>query len=120
MSLFVEACPSFDAVWQAQPDRLLYVGLGDLARHLLQLQQQRRTEEFPAVGHVIERLHVEGDHYVREAATTALFEAIQEVWGNNKVDPELFSVYLLPVSARRWRSLKDFWGANGQTPGEGL
>jgi hypothetical protein len=118
MPLFLEACPSFQAAWQASPQQLLYVGLGDFARHLLQLQQQNRTEEFGAVSQVIERLHVEGDHYVREAATTALFEAIQDVWSSNQVDPELFSACLLPESARRWRSLKDFWGGKSKRPGE--
>ena len=119
MPLFLEACPSFRAAWKAAPEGLLYVGLGDFARHLLQLQQHNQTQEFREVGRVIERLHVEGDHYVREAATTALFEAVQDVWGRSKVDSEKFSLYLLPESARRWRSLKDFWSGKTGRPGEG-
>ena len=112
--LILEACPSFREVWQKSSEQSLYLAVGDFARHLLQLQQQDQTEEFAAVGQLIERLHIEGDHYVREAATLALFEGIQDVWGKNHVDPELFLPYLLPESARRWRSLKDFWDGKGR------
>jgi hypothetical protein len=112
--LILEACPSFREAWQKSPEQSLYLAVGDFARHLLQLQQRDQTEEFPAVGQLIERLHNEGDHYVREAATLALFEGIQDVWGKNHVDPELFLPYLLPESARRWRSLKDFWDGKGR------
>jgi len=70
MPLLIEACPSYREVSQQLPDEdLLYIALGHFAHHLLQLQQQSRTENFPAVVRVIERFHVEGDHYVREAAT---------------------------------------------------
>jgi len=114
----MEACPSFRP--PAEDQDLLYVVLGDFARHLLQLQKQSRTEEFPKVARTIERLHVEGDHYVREAATIGLLEGIQNVWGNEGTDPELFVRYLLPVSARWWQSLNDFWSGRSKFVGDGL
>lgn len=118
MTLLMEACPSY----RLPPDdqELLYVMLGDFAHHLLRLQQQSRTEEFAAVGRAIERLHIEGDLYVREAATIGLLEGIQNVWGNNDTDPELFVPYLLPESIRWWRSLNDFWSGKSKFVGEGL
>jgi hypothetical protein len=94
--------------------------LGDFARHLLQLHRQQQTDVFPAVAQVIERLHVEGDHYVREAATIGLLEAIQNVWRNEGTDPELFVPHLLPESARWWQSLNDFWSGKSKFVGEGL
>jgi len=75
---------------------------------------------FPAVARVIERLHVEGDGYVREAATIGLLEGIQNAWSNNTVDPESFVPHLLPESLRRWRSLNDFWSGESTSVGEGL
>lgn len=121
MALLIGACPSYREVSRQSPDEdLLYVALGHFARHLLQLQQQHQTEVFPAVAHVIERLHVEGDHYVREAATIGLLEGIQNVWSNEGTDPELFVRYLLPVSAKWWQSLNDFWNGKSKFVGEGL
>jgi hypothetical protein len=86
----------------------------------LQLHQQSRAEEFPAVCQVVERLHVEGDHYVREAATIGFLEAIQNIWSSQDVDPKLFARYLLPVSAQWWQNLNDFWDGNSKFVGERL
>ena len=70
MPLLMEACPSYRPT--ADDQDLLYVALGDFARHLLQLQQQSRTQEFPEVARAIERLHVEGDHYERQPRLVCL------------------------------------------------
>src|SRR4051794_30838623 len=100
MPLLMEACPSYHP--PAEDHDLLYIALGDFAGHLRQLQQQSCTQDFPDIARVIERLHVEGDHYTREAATIGLLEGIQNVWGNQGVDPNLFAHHLLPVSALWW------------------
>lgn len=122
--LLVEACPSFQSVVDEHRkyygEEIQYVVLGDFARHLLELHQRQQRELFPAIAQVIERLHVEGEHYVREAATIGLLEGIQNVWGNNGADPEEFVQYLLPVSAKWWRSLNDFWNGKSKSVGEGL
>ena len=116
MPLLIEACPSYRL-----PDdnnEMLYVMLGDFAHHLLQLQTQNQIETFPTIAKSIERLHLEGDQYVKEAATIGLLEDIQNIWGNNKTDPELFGIYLLPESLKFWRSLNDFWNGKSKFVGE--
>jgi hypothetical protein len=123
--LLLEACPSFKPVLDEHRQsnygkEIPYVAFGDFAHHLLQLHRQHQTEVFQAVAHVIERLHVEGDHYVREAATIGLLEGIQNVWGNEGADPELFVRYLLPVSAKWWQNLNNFWSGKSKFVGEGL
>jgi hypothetical protein len=122
--MLLEACPSFRTAWEGHlrdnGEEILYVALGDFARHLLDLFSAGKTEAFPSVGQVIERLHVEGDAYVREAATIGLLEGIQNVWGNNNIDPELFVPYLLPESIRWWKSLNKFWAGESRHVGEGL
>jgi hypothetical protein len=126
--LLIEACPSFKVEWDKHCEEceehsekiLYYVVLGDFAHHLLELFQKQQVETFPAVARVIEQLHVEGDSYVREAATIGLLEGIQNGWGNNNVNPELFFPYLLPVSAKWWQSLNSFWTGKSKFVGEGL
>jgi hypothetical protein len=100
-------------------DDLLYIALSEFARHLLVLQQTKQTNDFPAVAIVIERLHLEGDPSVREAATIGLLEGIQNVWSHS-IDPEIFAAYLLPESARWWQSLNDFWTGKAKFVGEGM
>ncbi len=117
MPLFLAACPSFADKLEEHRDfygeeHLLYVELGEFANHLVELKKSGRTGEFPAVFGVIERLHLEGDDYVRQAATVGMLEGIQNVAGNSGVDPEDFAPYLLPESAKWWRKLNRFWGGD--------
>lgn len=116
MSLLLESCPSFSDRWQEHltiytNEELLYVDLGEFAHHLVELLSIHRVEEFPAVFDVIERLHLEGDPYEKEAATIGALEGIQNVAGNTGVDPDEFVQYLRPVSEKWWRQLNDFWNA---------
>jgi hypothetical protein len=91
---------------------LPYVALGELARHLIDLYRENKTNEFEKVFRVVEKLHIEGEHYVREAATIGFLEGIQNIAGNNNLDPEVFHKYLEPVSAKWWNELNKFW--NGE------
>ena len=114
MPLFLEACASFTEKWKeyrafADDEDLLYVALGEFAHHVVELYQANRTDEFPAVIEIIEKLHLEGDAYVREAATIGMLEGIQNVAGNSGVNPEEFARYLKPESAKWWRQLNNFW-----------
>jgi hypothetical protein len=122
--LLLAACPSFRPVWEEHladcDEEITYAVLGDFARHLRHLHHQNQSGVFPAVAQVVERLHVEGDHYVREAATIGLLEAIQNVWGHEGTDPEMFARHLLPVSTKWWQSLIDFWSGKSKFVGEGL
>ncbi len=114
MPLLLESCPSFAEKWEEHrafydDEDLVYVHLGTLAHHLVELHKTNQTDEFPAVFDVIEKLHLEGDNYVKEAATIGMLEGIQNVSLNLNVDPEVFALYLKPASAKWWRRLNDFW-----------
>jgi hypothetical protein len=122
--LLIAACPSFEtASLEHKTDYgedLLYVELGAFARHLLKLHQAKQTAEFSAVAQLIERLHVEGNAYVKEAATIGLLESIQNVWANCGVDPHEFYPVLLPESAKWWQSLDKFWNQQIRFVGEDI
>ncbi len=113
MPELLKACPSFALDWQRLQDtgnsELLYIVLGDFARHLLLVKKEGREEVLRAAGAFIERMHREGDDYVREAATVGALEGIQNVWGNSGEDPEAFSSFLGSESKRWWSSLHRFW-----------
>jgi hypothetical protein len=119
MPLLLGACPSFTEKWEEHravygDEDLLYVDLGEFAGHLVELHRTNQTHEFPGAFDVIERLHLEGDDYVREAATIGMLEGIQNVAGNRGIDPEVFAPYLKSASAKWWRQLNDFW--DGKIP----
>jgi hypothetical protein len=117
MEVLIESCPSFRPQWEAfqtewpeAADRPLYIILADFARHLIGMVERNETSALPAIFVAVERLHVEGEHYVREAATVGLLEDLQNhSLHPNGTEPEQFRTYLGPVSARWWEKLYRFW-----------
>jgi hypothetical protein len=123
-SVLLEACPSFAEPYRVSLERwgddLASAIRGDFVQHLLELHQQNHCEEFSAVAQAIERLHLEGDDAVRQAATIGILESIQNIWGNNGADTEDFGRFLLPESRRWWDELNAFWRGDRHFVGEGL
>ncbi len=118
--LLLDACPSYQARWEVycaestyEPG-LVYLDLADFADHLVELLRGNNTEEFTPVFEVIERMHLDGDDYVREAATIGALEGIQNLAGNSGVDPDRFIRFLGKASKRQWKKLNDFWGGKRQ------
>lgn len=119
--MILEACPSFRQVFCQSDDKdLPYVVMGHLAQHLLDMHRAGQTREFGALCELIERLHTDGDLYVKELATIGLLEGIQNVWANNGEDPEHFCRFLLPESRKWWKDLKDFWQGKIKHVGNGV
>jgi hypothetical protein len=124
-ALLLDACPSFTLVWEHYreeegEERLIYPLLGEFARHLVALYQQKRLVEFAAIFALIERLQVEGDGYVQEAAVIGLLEGLQNVALNTRLDPDVFRPFLLPESLRGWDELIRFWHGGSDVYRESL
>ncbi len=122
MGVLLDACPSFAEQWQSFQDEWqheagdlpYYLVLADFARHLIEMLERNETAGLPGVFAAIERLHVEGDHYVREAATIGLLESLQNLnLYNRATGPEKFRLYLGRETARWWDKLNRFW-QNGE------
>ena len=109
----LDACPSFKpgyAALCADGDaELTYIVLGRFAYHLVELHQTGSEAEFFDVAELIERMHAEGDEYVREAATIGLLEGIQNYSGVSELDLVYFRSILRPESQRWWDSINKFW-----------
>jgi hypothetical protein len=58
---------------------------------------------------VVERWHLEGDAYVREAATIGLLEDLQNDSLHAETVPKQFEVFLLPESRKWWDKVEEFW-----------
>lgn len=107
LGTLTEAFPDFTP--DSGDSDLHYVVLGDFARYLIAAYRSGNDDLLRKAADLIERLHVEGDSYVREAATIGLLEGIQNTWGDAGIDPEAFGSRLLPESRRWWNSLNKFW-----------
>jgi hypothetical protein len=99
--------------------QLLYVDLGVFARHVVELYQHGRIEDLRPAFATIERLHREGDAYVREAATIGLLESIQNI-APGRFTPEAFEPLLGSETAKWWHELNAFWDGKRRYVGEGL
>ena len=117
MDLLLDACPFFRPTWEShlaeresEDEELLYYPiLADLARHLAGMLERGKTSSFPQIFAVIERLHLEGDDWVKEAAVVGLLEDMQNGNLHNTTRPEQFRPYLLPESEKWWDRLYGFW-----------
>ncbi len=119
MPLLLEVCPSFTERWKEHKafyaeEELLYLDLSEFARHLVDRYKGSQTSEFREIFATVERFHLQGDNFVKEAAVIGLLEGIQNIARNNGVDPEVFFSYLQHNSRKWWRQLNDFW--NGKIP----
>ena len=123
MSPLVEACPSFRTPWQAYlahdayQEGLLYVDLGEFARHLVRLVESDSRGELPAVFEVIERLLLEGESNARDAVIIGLLEGIQNIASGSRVGPAVFVPYLHPETMHWWTEIDEFWAGSASTDG---
>lgn len=116
MEPMLVACPSFRpdwdefvSEWATEDDKPLYLALGSLARHLVTLLAAQRQLDLSRALAVVERWHVEGDAYVREAATIGLLEDLQNDNLHATTLPRDFEPLLLPESLKWWRKVEAFW-----------
>jgi hypothetical protein len=122
IGVLLDACPSFVPTWEAfldewreKSDNLpLYLAMAKLARHLCGMLAQDETTTFPRVFAAVERLLVEGDGYVREAACVGLVEDLQNANLHRGTKPEQFRPFLGPEAARCWSELDQFWSGEGR------
>lgn len=120
MEPLLVADPTFRATWVAlvaeyddDPRPPIYIGLGEFAQHLIRRQEQGDTKGFDEVFAVVERWHVDGDHFVSEAATVGFLESLQNwLGGNDRGEAAHFEPYLGPVSRTWWEKLYSFWEGN--------
>jgi hypothetical protein len=121
----LEVYPAFAPDWQqfsddyADEDQLpSYVALGELAHHLIERIERGETTGIAEVFSVVERWHVEGDHYVREAASVGLLEGLQNILGGNARKKDAGSInaqiekWLGSESIRWWNKLDRFWAGD--------
>jgi hypothetical protein len=114
--LLLDACPSFAPIWQEfvdewkdEPEPPLYLALAEFCRHIIAMLANNDTGRFPMIFETIERMHIAGDGYVKEAATVGLLESLQNTNLHTSTKPEQFRSYLKPISEKWWDKLYDFW-----------
>ncbi|MBX3293691.1 MAG: hypothetical protein KF881_12465 [Acidobacteria bacterium] len=116
MESLIVACPGFAptfdaflAEWADEPELPYYLPLGDFSRYLIQLLANDERDELITAFRMIEQLHVDGDKYVREAATIGILENLQNTNLHGQTKPDQFLEFLRPVSLKFWRKVMDFW-----------
>lgn len=112
----LQADPSFRGKWEKfqeehrSDDKLpLYLALSELACHLIQDLETGNTHRFGAVFDVVERWHINGDRYVKEAATVGLLEDLQNGNLHRKTRSDDFLPWLQPETLTWWTKVHEFW-----------
>ncbi|MCP9481724.1 hypothetical protein NNA36_07080 [Shimia sp. CNT1-13L.2] len=111
------AYPNFSSKWQefvdewaGDPEGLPnYLLISDLVRECSGLLSSGRTKELGQIFEVVETWLIEGEPYVKEAATVGFIEDLQNENLHVGTEPKDFVQYLKPESAFWWRKVEDFW-----------
>ena len=116
MESIIVACPGFAptfdaflAEWADETELPYYLALGDFSRYLIQLLANDERDELTMAFKMLERLHVDGNKYVREAATIGILENLQNSNLHERTEPDQFLKFLGPVSLKFWHKVTDFW-----------
>ena len=116
MELIIVACPGFAptfdaflAEWADETELPYYLVLGDFSRYLIKLLENHERDELSTAFKIVEQLHVDGDKYVREAATIGILENLQNSNLHKQTEPDQFVEFLRPVSLTYWHKVTDFW-----------
>jgi hypothetical protein len=116
MDPLLDVCPSFRphwseflAEWSDTEDKPLYLALGMLARHLIAMLAAGDTTGVARTFAVVERWHLEGDSYVKEAATIGLLEDLQNASLHQSTSPAQFEPLMLLESLKSWRKVEAYW-----------
>jgi hypothetical protein len=120
MDVLLAASPTFAQNWDAfrrewadEAEGLpLYLALADFARHVISFLEAKDDTRLRRIFDAVERLHVEGDHYVREAVTVGLLEDLQNTNLHRTTDPEQLRPFLRPESLKWWNRIESFWKGN--------
>jgi len=115
----LEVCPSFQLTWDEfvdewkdEPDGLpQYVALSELAGYVIGMLEKNESDGVKAIFGVAERWHLDGDPYIREAATVGFLEDIQNTGlHKGRTTPDDFVKILLPETKFWWSKVEEFWG----------
>lgn len=106
---FLPTWNAFLEEWTQEKELPYYLVLSDLARYISLLVNRGDIDELKAIFEVIERWHLEGDAYVKEAATIGILEDLQNTNVVGEGVPELLENYLLPESKKWWTKVYEFW-----------
>lgn len=113
----LEVTPRFKPIWEEfleewkneEPELPIYLVLSNLARHIATLHNEGTEAELREIFAVVERWHLDGDGYVKEAATVGLLEDLQNTNLVGIGKPAQFVRFLGPESKRWWKKVEDFW-----------
>ncbi len=106
---FCEKWETFQEEYRSDDELPLYLALSELARHLILNLETGNTHRFDAVFDVVERWHIRGDPYVKEAATVGLLEDLQNGHLHRKTRSGDFLPWLQPETLRWWTKVHEFW-----------
>jgi hypothetical protein len=114
MPLLLEACPGFQATWQAHlewwkgEEPGAYNNTSEFARYLVESFESGQTSEFPDAFAAIEKILNEGEES-RDIAGIGVIESLQTIGSNHSCGEEVFIQWLGPTSRQAWAEIERMW-----------
>ena len=98
-------------------EKLFYVDMGEIARHIVLDYKNRDTNYFSAFFEKVEEILQNCDDEVNALIVIGLFEDIQNLGGKGINYYTGFETWLKPIGRLKWEKVIDFWeGTDWRNP----
>jgi len=91
-------------------DKLNYVDISFIARHVINLIKEKRNEELEVFFKTVEKIYEKCDSETSELMTIGLLESLQNNCYNENIDYHFeFNNWLGKITRKEWNNLIEFW-----------
>lgn len=128
MDLLIKASPSYkqrsenymQENYEEGEERNIYLEISDFVDHFIDLFRSGNLIECISILEAVEKLHVNGDEFVKELATIGFLEDLQNQLGNYQIYKKPIEILLWPETRIWWDHLNNFWDGKTKYVGEPL
>ncbi len=115
MPMALKACPSFTARWEnhrklwGDDEAGIYNDLAEFAHFIVDAYDCTDSSSIVAAFGLIEKLLLEGDQEVRDAAGIGFLEDVRNIASSRPYGSAVFLQWLGPTSQRAWSEIEKTW-----------
>ncbi len=115
VAMIIELCPDFEDIWlestrSLEPEDKTYsLLISKFAEYIVEKYKSNSIENFKDIFDITEVCLRIGETTVQNTFTTSLLEDIQNLAGNQDINPNVFLPYLGDETQKWWNEINRFW-----------
>ena len=115
VKIIIKLCPEFEKQWidysknLKSEDKSYGLFISRFAEYVVELYKQNKIEDFGGIFELVELCLTQGKKNVQDTFAITFLENIQDLAGNQDINPEVFVKYLGSESLKQWNEINRFW-----------